>query len=50
MVWGSFSYFGRGSLVVQNINQDSKKYTKLLDDCLLDWAAVTHEESWLFQQ
>lgn len=50
MVWSHFSYFGRVPLVVMNENQNSKKYTKLLEDSLLDWADVTHGELWVFQQ
>lgn len=48
MVWACFSYYVMCGIVFLEGQRESKKYCETLAQYFLPFAAVTHEESWLF--
>ena len=50
MVWGCFSYRGKGKLVVVENNMDAKRYTDVLEESLLPFLEELNPEGATFQQ
>lgn len=50
MVWRCFSYYGVCDVLFMEGRVDENKYIKVLDDALLPWGAINHEETWTIQQ
>lgn len=50
MIWGFISFYGSGVLVHIDSNLNSTKYIRILNDNLLEFAALKFGENWSFQQ
>jgi hypothetical protein len=50
MEWGCFSNSGVGKIMIIDRIMDSKKYTRILDSCLIESADLMNLPDFTFQQ